>query len=418
MSASALAQEAVTPRPSGPGLAVLVAISALHPFTMNMLAPVMPTLSVAFGVSYATVQLSLTLYLVAVALTQVVAGPVSDRVGRRPVLLWSIAAYVLGSLLAPTASGVVPFLTARVLQAIGAGTTFALARAVVRDTSERDEAASRLGYISAVMVLVPMFAPLLGGRISLDFGWRAIFWLNAVLGAGLSVFMLAALGETNLSQVRPVERVRLFTSLPVLLSSRSFTIHAAVMCLASGTMFTFISAAPYLVENVMGRTPDLYGLFAVCNAAGFMVGTFLAGRLSRRLGGERLILAGTLVSLFGLLVALAATSAFPMSLWALFLPQLLVTGGNGMTLPNATAGALSARQNMAGAAAGVAGALQIGSGAIFSVVASVAVMHWPPSMLLLMTAYAACSTALVRLTRPSDEGAVPPVLTPSRVRGS
>ncbi|MBV8568960.1 MAG: MFS transporter, partial [Methylobacteriaceae bacterium] len=267
-----------------PTLAVLVAISAMQPLTMNVLVPAMPGLAKYFGVDYSTVQLTLMLYLIGVALSQLVAGPISDRVGRRPVLLWSLGIYVLGGMLAAAASSILTVIVARVLQAFGAGTTFALARAVVRDTCDRDQAASRLGYVSAVTVLGSMVAPLVGGAIDQDFGWRSIFGVSAVFGVAISALTFAALRETNLVPAKSFTLAPILRSFPVLLSDRSFTVHAAVMCLASGTMFCFISGAPYIVVEVMKRTPEVYGAYYLIGATGFMAGTFLAGRWSRGLG--------------------------------------------------------------------------------------------------------------------------------------
>src|SRR5918998_3280092 len=174
---------AVPHRPHRPPLAVLVAISALQPFALNVLAPAMPGLTRSLHTDYATIQLTLTLYLLTVAVVQLVVGPISDRVGRRPCILAGIGLFMAGSLLGAAATQIETLIAARVVQAMGGGTCFALARAVVRDVAPKDEAASLIGYIAMVMVLSPMVAPLIGGFIDAEFGWRAIFLATLALAA-------------------------------------------------------------------------------------------------------------------------------------------------------------------------------------------------------------------------------------------
>ena len=170
--------------PRRPPLAILVAVSALQPFALNVLAPATPGLSRALGVDYATVQLTLTIYLVTVAVTQLFVGPISDRIGRRPCILAGAVLFLAGSILGAFAPNIETLLVARAIQAAGGGTCFALARAVVRDTASKDESASLIGYITMAMVVSPMIAPLFGGFLDARFGWRAIFVATAILAAG------------------------------------------------------------------------------------------------------------------------------------------------------------------------------------------------------------------------------------------
>jgi len=183
-------------RPPRPPLAVLIAISALQPFALNVLAPALPGMTRSLGTDYATLQLTLTLYLLTVAVIQLVAGPISDRIGRRPCILAGTALFMAGSLLGAAATQIETLIAARVVQAIGSGTAFILARAVVRDVAPKNEAASLIGYIAMVMVLSPMAAPLLGGFIDAAFGWRAIFLAMLGLAAPVLVGVFWFLHET------------------------------------------------------------------------------------------------------------------------------------------------------------------------------------------------------------------------------
>lgn len=156
-------------RPRRPPLGILVAISALQPFALNVLAPATPGMARALATDYGTVQLTLTLYLAAVAVTQLVVGPISDRIGRRPCVLAGIALFMAGAAIGVASTSIEVLLAGRVVQAMGGGTCFALSRAIVRDTTTRDEAASLFGYITMAMVISPMIAPLLGGILDARF---------------------------------------------------------------------------------------------------------------------------------------------------------------------------------------------------------------------------------------------------------
>jgi DHA1 family bicyclomycin/chloramphenicol resistance-like MFS transporter len=173
-------------------LAVLVAISTLQPFAVNVLAPATPGLTQSLQTDYATVQLTLTLYLVTVAATQLVVGPISDRIGRRPCILAGVALFALGSLMGALASEIGFLLAARVVQAIGGGTCFALARAVVRDSASKDQSASLIGYIAMAMVVAPMVAPMVGGFLDAHFGWRSIFVAMLALSAAVGLAAVCA----------------------------------------------------------------------------------------------------------------------------------------------------------------------------------------------------------------------------------
>src|SRR5690606_37744203 len=222
------APQAVT-APPRPSLAVLAAVSALQPFALNVLAPATPALARTFVTDYATIQLTLGLYLLAVAVTQVVIGPISDRFGRRPCVLGGVALFTIGSFAGAFAVDTVTLLAARVVQAAGGGTAFALARAIVRDTSGRDEAASRIGYLTMVMVVAPMVAPFVGGVIDAQLGWRAIFGAKAVFGLAVLVYALAVLGETapktHLTSVGDMLR-----AFPLLLGDRGFLGYTLSLC--------------------------------------------------------------------------------------------------------------------------------------------------------------------------------------------
>ncbi len=366
-------------------LAVLVAVSTLQPFAINVLAPATPGLTRSLGTDYATVQLTLTLYLFTVAVAQLLVGPVSDRIGRRPCILAGILLFALGSALGAAATEIGLLLTSRIVQAIGGGTCFALARAVVRDSASKDQAASLIGYIATAMVVAPMVAPLVGGFLDARFGWRSIFLAMLVLSGAVAVAAVPLLKETA-PKAGGTSALAILSSYPALLRHRAFLGYALMLSFVTAAFFSFVAGAPYIVVNHMGYTPDVYGLYFVLNAGGYMVGNFLTGRLGQRLGTERLISIGLTVSLAAVALECAVVALLPWTPLTLFLPLAFNGIGNGLIIPSATAAALSVRPELAGTAAGLSGAAQLGFGAASAVLAGHLVTLWPQSLVVVMMA--------------------------------
>ncbi len=367
-------------RAPDPGLALLVALSSLQPFALNSLAPATPAMARALGETYASVQLTLSVYLVTVALAQFIVGPLSDRYGRRPCVIAAMLMFLAGSLIGLVAPELWTLLAARALQAAGAGTTFALVRAIIRDTSSRDQTASRLGYVTMVMMVVPMASPLIGAWLEAHLGWRMIFAAMSLFGAGILAFVFPRLGETAPAIGPGARLLDTLRAAPLLLQDRSFLCCTAVLACTSATFFGFIAAAPHLVVTVMGETPQSYSLWFMANAAGYMAGNYLTGRLSARLGPLRLARTGLFISLAGLSLCLVAPFTSWWSAPALFLPLMVNAVGNGLTVPTTTAAGLSVKPELAGSAAGFMGAMQLGFGAIAAIFLASAVVAWPPAL--------------------------------------
>jgi MFS transporter, DHA1 family, multidrug resistance protein len=370
------------PMPKPPPMAVLVAISMLQPFAVNVLAPATPGLTRSFATDYATVQLTLTLYLVTVAFSQLLVGPVSDRIGRRPCVLAGIVLFAAGSLIGALAGRIEILLLARIVQAIGGGTCFALSRAIVGDIATKDRSASILGYMTMAMVVSPMIAPMVGGFLDAEFGWRAIFWAMLMMAAAVGLGAVLTLRET----VRAGAAVprNILATYPELLRSLSFLGYALVLAFTTGGFFAFVAGAPFVVVEVMGRSPDIYGLYFVLTAGGYMVGNFLAGRFGQRLGSERMTIMGICLSAISLLAELLCALLLPWTPATLFLPLILNAVGNGLTIPGATAAALAVKPRLAGTAAGLLGALQLGFGALMTVATGLLVTTWPLGLVVVI----------------------------------
>jgi DHA1 family bicyclomycin/chloramphenicol resistance-like MFS transporter len=319
-----------------------------------------------------------------VALVQLIVGPISDRVGRRPCILIGLAAYTLGSLLGAIAPSTTVLVIARMVQAAGAGTAFALARAMVRDTSNKDEAASRLGYLTMVMVVAPMLAPLIGGYIDAHYHWRGIFVLMVLIGCVSLFFAAAKMPETNHTRETQSSVMDYIYAMPDLFLDRKFLGPALAMALTTAAFFAFIAGAPHITINVMGQTPDVYGLYFVITAIGYMFGNFMSGRFGQRIGAERMMRIGTSLSLLSVCLEIVVMMLGVWTPTTFFIPLSLNAIGNGFTLPSATATALSVRPERAGTAAGLAGALQLGTGALIAFITGHAVIAWPPALIVIM----------------------------------
>jgi DHA1 family bicyclomycin/chloramphenicol resistance-like MFS transporter len=378
---------------------VLVLCSAVQPFALNVLAPATPAIARAVGSDYGTIQLTLTVYLATVALAQLLVGPLSDRIGRRPCIVGGLALFTVGSLVGIIAQGLPMMLAARILQAAGAGTAFALSRAAARDIGGRDEAASIIGYVTMAMVVAPMIAPLVGGTIETWFGWRAIFGAMALTGAVATLGAWLRLPETRPPGALAGGWLDTVAALPVLAQERAFVAHAVGLAFTSTVFFIFIAGAPFVVVEHLGAGAKVYGLLFMTLSASYMAGNFLTGRFSQRFGADRLARFGNVLSFAG--VALAALLALTPS-WSaplVFFPMMLNGLGNGLSIPTLTASALSVRPELAGSASGLAGFLQLGLGAVGAWLSGLVTPSWPPAFLMMMFVCSAIALVAPRISR-------------------
>lgn len=340
-------------------------MSAIGPMALNIFMPSMPGLARHFQVDYGLVQLTLTFYLIGLGLAQLVYGPLSDRYGRRPVLLCGLAIFCVGSLLCALAPSIEMLMIGRAFQAIGGCSGLVLGRAIIRDLYDRDRSAAMIGYVTMAMSLAPMFSPALGGYLDTLFGWRASFAFCAVAGIIVLACVTVTLRET-LAEPGVGEGIgAMLRGYGSLLRSPAFCGYALQTAFTSGMFFAFIAGAPFVVVTVMGQPPSSYGLWFMVVSVGYFAGNFCTGRFAVRLGVDRMIGIGAIIGLFGILALAAIGWLGLLTLPGLFLPMAVVALSNGLTLPNGTAGAVSVNPRAAGAAAGLSGALQmlVGAGA-------------------------------------------------------
>jgi DHA1 family bicyclomycin/chloramphenicol resistance-like MFS transporter len=377
-------------RSTPPHIATLILIAGLAALSLNIFLPSLPLMAAHFGVGYGVMQLSVSLYLAATAVLQVFVGPVSDRYGRRPVMLVATAIFTLATFGAVLAPGFGIFLACRLLQAAIA-TGFVLSRAVVRDMVSQNEAASMIGYVTMGMSVVPMVGPVIGGALGEVFGWQSTFVLLGVGGLGLLALVWADQGETNMR--RAGSMADQLAQYPQLLRSQRFWGYCLASAFASGAFFAYLGGAPYVGSAVFHLTPARLGVYFGAPALGYMMGNFLSGRFSVRIGVDRMVLYGALLTTAGLGLLLVLGLAGIMGPGIFFGLVITVGLGNGILLPNANAGMLSVRPSLAGSAAGLGGAFTIGGGAALSALAGALLHHGtgPMPLILLMLASSALS---------------------------
>ncbi|WP_417242987.1 multidrug effflux MFS transporter [Celeribacter sp.] len=350
-------------RTTPPHIMTLVMMAGLQAMVLNMYLPALPRMAEHFGTTYGLVQLSVAVFMGANAVLQIFIGPISDRYGRRPVLLIGIALFLaatLGAIYAPTLE---IFLFMRAGQA-AIVTAMVLSRAIVRDIAPPDEAGSMLAYVTMGMALVPMIAPTVGGILTNHYGWESSFW--ALFAVGLVLF---AVVWFDLKETAPKSEVSLLSqwhNFPELLRSKRFVGYTVSVTCAAGAFYAYIGGAAYVGTSRFGLSEAALGAYMGTPALGYFFGNFIAGRYSRRVGINRMILAGGLVATAGIAGALVL-SAFGHSSVNIFFGAMVFLGlGNGMQLPNALAGTLMVRPQLAGTAAGLAGSIMIAGGASIS----------------------------------------------------
>ena len=358
------AERAVPPR--SPHLVTLVALSGLGALAMNMFLPSIPNMALEFGVEYGVMQLAVSGYLAASAALQLFIGPISDRFGRRPVMIGALILFILASIGTLITDDAALFLAFRMAQAVSA-VGMVISRAVIRDTVSADMAASQLGYVVMGMSVIPMLAPALGGMLQEGWGWQGSFVVMLIAGLVVLAMTWADLSETGAGG--GVSLRQQIATYPVLARSVRFWGYAITATLSSGAFFAYLGGAPFVGIEIFDMSPATLGYWFAAPSIGYFLGNFTSGRYSVRFGINRMVLTGSVIVMLSMAVALAIDLSGLHHPLAFFAPVAVMGLGNGMVLPNANAGMMSVRPELAGTASGLGGALAIAGGAALSALA-------------------------------------------------
>ena len=390
-------------RRSRPPLALLVLVTATAPAALHILVPSLPLLATVFDAPAARVQLVLTLFLAGIAIGQLVYGPVSDRFGRRPVLIAGLVLFLLGTVLCGLAWSLPVLIVGRVLEACGGCAGMVLGRAIVRDLFDRDRAAGAIATITMAMSLVPSLSPALGAYLAEWVGWRADFVLLGAVGTGVLGLTVCKLEETHAApgSVRVAGMARSFV---LLLRSPVFLGFAFATAFTSASWFTFLASAPYLLSQVLHEPPSTYGLMILLPMLGYILGNAGVARLSVALGIGGVFILGLALSLASG-VMLAVWCLVDLTPWALFVPMAISSIGNGLSQPPGIAAGLSVYPQIAGAASGLIGFLQMIVAALGTLLIGQLPQNIPQPMIAVVGASLALALAFGLIVRYAPEEA-------------
>src|SRR5260221_14137699 len=345
-------------------LLLLVAMTGVAPISLYLLVPALPMLASTFGRDISIAQMTVSLYMVGIACSQIIMGPLSARFGRRPVLLAGLGLMVAASAACTFAGALPQLIAARFLQALGGAPGMVVSRAIIRDLYSRDRIGAMISLVIAVMMIAQMLSPLAGGLLEPAFGWRAIFYVITAVSLITAIAIALVLPETRRDRI---EGGGFRGDVGSLLNSRAFIGYMLCQVLASQIIFAFAAGGPYIVVTQMGRTSAEYGAWFATTAFAYLIGNLFCVRFAPRHSLEKLIWFGLALQFLGALLNLvwgiAGLNQAPS--W-LFGTQMIVMFANAFVMSNSAAGAISVRPEAAGTASGAMGFLQMGVGALVS----------------------------------------------------
>ena len=345
-------------------LLLLVAMTGVAPISLYMLVPALPVLATTFGRDISIAQMTVSLYMVGIACSQIIMGPLSDRFGRRPVLLAGLGLMVVASVGCIFAETLPQLIAARFFQALGGATGMVVSRAIIRDLYSRDRVGAMISLVIAVMMIAQMLSPLTGGLLETAFGWRAIFYAITAASLVVAVAIALALPETRRDRA---DGGGFRGDVGSLITSRAFIGYVLCQVLASQIIFTFAGGGPYIVVTQMGRTSAEYGAWFATTGFAYLVGNLClrALRTAPFAGKADLVRAGAATLRQPVESGLELHRLNQVPSW-LFGTQMIVMVGNAFVMANSAAGAISVRPEAAGTASGAMGFLQQGIGALVS----------------------------------------------------
>jgi len=328
----------------------LVSITFIGPLSLHMFIPALSAVKEAFGVSTGMAQLTMSLAMLSMAFFTVAYGGLSDRFGRKRVLLGGLVLFSCGAGACMVAANMPMLLAGRILQGAGAGCGVVLARAIARDVYGQDRVAQVIAYLTAAYVLGPMFAPPIGGQLTTLFGWRALFVLASVFG--LLVFLAVAFAVPETRKGKAAAPHSLIAGYKSLLRRRRFLGFMLQPGLLSAAFYTHATAASFLAAENLGADASKIGLWFFAFPIGFMTGSFVSGRVGASRSIEFMTILGGVIGVANGALLAGWLYFGGVSMAALYIPGFFVSVAQGISMPYAQAGAMAVDAELAGSASG------------------------------------------------------------------
>jgi MFS transporter, DHA1 family, multidrug resistance protein len=359
---------------------LLASLTGLGPMSSDMYVPSLPAIGHSLQVPIAQVQLTISSYLIGFAIGQIIYGPISDRLGRKPVLLAAICVYGLGSVLCATTQSIDALIASRFVQALGGAGAIVLARAVVRDLYSGVRAGRELSLMGSIQAFAPIVAPLIGGVLQTVFGWHASFILLIIVAVAAGTATARLLPETLRKRTpQPLSLASMGSLYGSVLAHKSFLAHLAIMTTTFVGLYSWVSGASIVIQGVYGLSPLAFGLTYAVGSFGYMLGTHIAVRIVMRLGlGPMIGMGSAVMAAGGLLMAAVVASGFTSVAWLVASMTIYLTG-MGLAMPQTMAAALTPFPDRAGTASSLLGFSQQSCGAIAAAAIGAYLGHsaWP-----------------------------------------
>lgn len=375
-----------------PNMWVLFAVASIGTLALNIFIPSMPNLVKSLNTTQSMAQLTLTFYLLSLAFAQLVVGPLSDKYGRRPILLLGILVYIIASFSSAFATNVETLIIARIFQAIGGCSGVVITRAIIRDVYSKTQGVVILSYVTAVVTLAPMLAPIIGAFLDQWYGWRASFYFVGAFGIIIAAIALKNLHETNFNLVKKLNIKNIPKQYYSLLREPQYMGYALSVAFNNSVFFAFIAGAPFIVADILHLAPSVYAIYFLFVSGGYMIGNFIAGKFANKISTDSMIKLGIYIMLIGIIVANYCFYIGYSHPIILFGPMGLIAISAGLISPNAIAGLLDVRPDIAGTAAGFSGFLQMTSGALGTFLVGFFHQESGSSMVGFMTIFAVLMT--------------------------
>ena len=344
----------------------LASISLIGPLAVHLFMPVIPAVKAALGLSDALAQLTFSVALFGMAFATLFYGSLSDRYGRRPVLLSGLALFLVGSALSAIATSVTPLVLGRLVQAIGAGCGVTLGRAIAQDVYGRERLVKAIAYLTMAYTIGPMISPLVGGLLIDAFGWRSVFGFALLLGGVIALIAYFAVFESrppSAEQRRGGNVLRDYAELFRHVRFTAFVLQSGFM---TGTFLVAATAASSLLKDLLHRPSAEFGFYFLLFPVGFLTGNFITSRIGGRAANETMVLLGSLVMAAAVVTQSSLLLSGRVVPLVLFAPGFFVTLAQGLSLPYAQSGAMATNVKLAGTAAGIGVFVQNFCGAAFA----------------------------------------------------